>query len=74
MTERKIKLHFIHFHMSVSVFKSQISSLQDSTTTDLITESNISETGFQHLEIQVISVHAFENKICTLMYSSFAFC
>jgi len=44
------------------------------TTTDLITESNISETGFQHLEIQVISVHAFENKICTLMYLSFAFC
>ena len=37
-------------------------------TTDLIIESNISETGFQHLEIQVISVHAFENKICTLMY------
>ena len=44
------------------------------TTTDLNIESNISETGFQHLEIQVISVYAFENKICTLTYLSFASC
>jgi len=74
LTERKIKfdlfvIQFLLFHISVSIFTDMLK-----TTTELITESNISKTGFQHLEIQLISAHAFENKICTLICLSFAFC
>ena len=64
----KFKHKFWVFRAYSILLKTYIFTDLLKATTNLIIESNISETGFQHLEIQVISVHAFENKICTLMY------
>jgi len=65
---------FRKFKRNLSVFKTYIITHMLKTTKDLIINSIISESGFQDLESQVISVHVFEMKICPLTYLSFASC